>query len=161
MGGLPSNQIVNGVAGAARARDIRAGDRLWTLDDDRTVPTAVLSVAAEKAREIVDVVTDGQSFSVALDQLLRTRDGWIPARESAGTVVAWTPPRKLCRRRPAIRVGYDFGYLVGATCADGTVGRNHVSLVVNDKGFAAMYAESLTAPLRSTPSGSTRIRTSW
>ncbi|MFJ9933237.1 hypothetical protein ACIRSJ_08945 [Streptomyces virginiae] len=146
MGGVPSKQIVNKVAGAARARTLRAGDRLWTLDGDRTVQTAVVEVAVSKAREIVEVVTDGQhTFTVAPDQLLRTHDGWIPAGESAGSVVTWTPPRKLCRERPAIRPGYDFGYWVGATCADGTVGKNYVSLVVNDEGFAAMYAESLTA----------------
>ncbi|MGI5450415.1 hypothetical protein ACQEVM_32510 [Streptomyces sp. CA-243310] len=109
------------------------------------MPTAVLGVAAVNAREVVEVVTAGQSFTVAPDQLLRTGDRWIPAAQSAGTMVVWTPPRKLCRRRPVIRAGYDFGYLVGATCADGTVGKNYVSLVVNDKGFAAMYAESLTS----------------
>lgn len=31
----------------------------------------------------------------------------------------------------------------GATCADGTVGRNYVSLVVNDEAFASSYARSL------------------
>lgn len=145
MGGVPSRQIVNRVAGVVRARDLGVGDRLWTLDGDRTVHTAVEDVAVSKAREVVEVVTDGHTLTVAPDQLLRTPDGWVPARESSGSVVVWTPPRKLCRERPEIRPGYDFGYWVGATCADGTVGRNYVSLVVNDEGFAAMYAESLTA----------------
>ncbi|WP_226599002.1 hypothetical protein [Streptomyces violascens] len=34
---------------------------------------------------------------------------------------------------------------MGATCADGTVGKNYVSLVVNDEGFAERYAASLMA----------------
>ncbi|MEJ8643120.1 hypothetical protein WKI68_20510 [Streptomyces sp. MS1.HAVA.3] len=59
--------------------------------------------------------------------------------------MAWTPPRRLCRTRLTIRPGYEFGYLVGATCADGTVGKNYVSLIVNDEGFAARYAACLTA----------------
>ncbi|MCX5296789.1 hypothetical protein OG898_09835 [Streptomyces sp. NBC_00193] len=145
MGGLPSKQIVNGADGSARARAIGVGDRLWTLDGDRTVHTAVVGVTAVKAREVVDVVTEGQAFTVAPDQLLSTRDGWIAAGEAEGSVVAWTPPRKLCRTRLTILPGYEFGYLVGATCADGTVGKNYASLVVNDEGFAAKYAECLTA----------------
>ncbi len=110
MGGVPSRQIVNRVAGVVRARDLGVGDRLWTLDGDRTVHTAVEDVAVSKAREVVEVVTDGHTLTVAPDQLLRTRDGWVPARESSGSVVVWTPPRKLCRERPVIRPGYDFGY---------------------------------------------------
>ncbi|MFI5620984.1 hypothetical protein [Streptomyces sp. NPDC051567] len=97
-----------------------------------------------KAREVVDVVTDGRTFTVAPDQLLSTGDGWIPAGEATGSVVAWTPPRTLCRTRPTIRPGYEFGYLVGATCAEGTVGKNYASLIVNDEGFAAKYAQCLT-----------------
>ncbi|WP_327415563.1 hypothetical protein [Streptomyces sp. NBC_01233] len=102
-------------------------------------------MTAVKAREVVDVVTDGKTFTVAPDQLLRTRDGWIPAGDAAGSTVVWTPPRKLCRTRLTMRPGYEFGYLVGATCADGTVGKNYVSLVVNDLGFAAKYATCLTS----------------
>ncbi|GAA2519643.1 hypothetical protein GCM10010276_82130 [Streptomyces longisporus] len=44
-----------------------------------------------------------------------------------------------------IKPGYEFGYMIGANCADGTVGRNYVSLVVNDEGFASRYAACLTA----------------
>ncbi|MET9773361.1 hypothetical protein ABZ023_03710 [Streptomyces sp. NPDC006367] len=39
--------------------------------------------------------------------------------------------------------GYDFGYLLGATCSDGTVGRNYVSSVVNGQAFAQRYARCL------------------
>lgn len=34
--------------------------------------------------------------------------------------------------------------MIGASCADGTVGRNYVSLVVNDEAFAARFAACLT-----------------
>lgn len=145
MGGLPSRQMVNGVDGQAQARTVRVGDRLWTLAGARTVPTAVTAVEAARAREVVDVVTERQTFCVAPEQLLATSTGWLPAAEALGSAVAWTPPRKLCRQRLEIRPGYEFGYWVGATCADGTVGTNYVSLIVNDEGFASRYAECLTA----------------
>ncbi|MGW3986166.1 hypothetical protein [Streptomyces sp. NPDC004830] len=98
-----------------------------------------------RTREVVEVVTDHLTFTVAPDQLLGTPDGWVHARDAGGTVLAWTPARKLCRVRLAIEPGRDLGYFVGATCSDGTVGRNYVSLVVNDEDFAARYAASLTA----------------
>ncbi|MFI8093064.1 hypothetical protein ACIF9R_32930 [Streptomyces sp. NPDC086080] len=44
-----------------------------------------------------------------------------------------------------IKPGYELGYLIGANCADGSVGKNYLSLVVNDKTFATRYATCLTA----------------
>ncbi|MER6224677.1 hypothetical protein ABT189_29690 [Streptomyces sp900105755] len=93
----------------------------------------------------MDVVTDHLTFTVAPDQLLGTPDGWVHARDAAGAVLAWTPPRKLCRERLTIKLGYEFGYMIGAGCSDGTVGKNYVSLVVNDEKFAERYATCLTA----------------
>ncbi|ATL29471.1 hypothetical protein [Streptomyces formicae] len=142
--GLPSNQTVNAVGGRQRARDIRVGSRLWTLDGERTVQTTVTEVEVVKAREVVDVVADGVTLTVAADQMLGAPDGWVHARDAADTVLAWTPARKLCRARLTIRPGYEFGYLIGATCSDGTVGVNYVSLVVNDERFAQRYARCLT-----------------
>lgn len=115
--GLPSKQTVNGVSGRLQARDVRAGCRLWALDGWRTVQTTVTAVEAVKAREV----------------------------DSEGTVLAWTAARKLCRERLTVTPGYEFGYLLGANCSDGTVGKNYVSLLVNDEGFAARFAACLTA----------------
>lgn len=120
------------------------GSKLWSLDGTRSVQTAVVEVTAVKAREVVDVVTDRVTFTVAANQELSTPDGWVPAVDAAGCVLAWTHTKKLCRERLTIRPGYEFGYFVGATCADGTVGKNCVSLVVNEEHFAARYAECLT-----------------
>lgn len=143
--GLPSRQTVNGVGGRVRARDVRVGAALWSLDGRRTVRTAVTEVTAAKSRRAVDVVTEHVTFTAAPDQLLATPDGWTHARDAAGTVVARVRARQLCRERLTIRPGYEFGYFVGATCADGTVGKNYVSLVVNDEGFAERYAACLSA----------------
>ncbi|MEF9905471.1 hypothetical protein [Streptomyces sp. P9-A2] len=102
--------------------------------------TTVVEVTAVKAREVVDVVTDRVTFTVAPEQMLGTAEGWIRAKDAKGAMLAWSYARKLCRERLAIRPCYEFGYFVGATCADGTVGRNYVSLVVNEEDFAARYA---------------------
>ncbi|MFF5310489.1 hypothetical protein [Streptomyces massasporeus] len=142
--GLPSKQLVSVVGGARQARNVEVGSKLWSLDGTRVVQTTVVGVSAVKAREVVDVVTDRVTFTVAPRQELCTTEGWIPAMDVAGTMLAWTHARKLCRERPMIVAGYEFGYFVGATCADGTVGRNYVSLVVNEESFALRYAECVT-----------------
>ncbi|PZT72540.1 hypothetical protein DNK56_02655 [Streptomyces sp. AC1-42W] len=131
------------MGGRQRAANVRVGSELWTLDGDRTARTTVVAVSAVRSREAVDVVTSHATFTVAPEQLLGTPDGWVHARDAAGTVLAWAQARKLCRKRLTIRPGYEFGYFVGATCADGTVGANYVSLVVNDKAFATKYARCL------------------
>ncbi|MFD7980816.1 hypothetical protein [Streptomyces sp. NPDC059071] len=143
--GLSSKMLVNLVDGCVQAKNVAPGSAMWTLDGDRTVQTKVVGVAAVKGREAVDVVTDHMTFTASPDLLLYTPDGWTQARDAAGGTVAWTPARKLCRERLTIRPGYEFGYFVGATCADGTVYKNYVSLVVNEEDFAARYAAALTA----------------
>lgn len=137
--------LVNLVDGCAQAKNVAPGSVMWTLDGDRTVQTTVVDVTAVKGRQAVDVVTDHMTFTVSPDLLLLTPDGWTHAADVAGATVAWTHAKKLCRERLAIRSGYEFGYFVGATCADGTVGKNYVSLVVNEEAFAARYATALTA----------------
>jgi len=143
--GLSSMMLVNLVAGCAPAKDVAPGGVMWTLDGDRTAQTTVVDVAAVKGREAVDVVTDRMTLTVSPDLLLATPGGWVRAEDAAGRAVAWTPARKLCRERLTIRPGYEFGYFVGATCADGTVHKNYVSLIVNEEDFASRYAAALTA----------------
>ncbi|MET9377628.1 hypothetical protein ABZX98_26460 [Streptomyces sp. NPDC002992] len=137
--------LVNLVDGWAQAKNVFPGSVLWTLDGDRTVQTTVAGVMPVKGRDAVEVVTDHTTFVASPDLLLATPDGWTHAADAAGMTVAWTYARKLCRERLTIRPGYDFGYFVGATCADGTVHKNYVSLIVNDEGFASRYAAALTA----------------
>ncbi|WP_435969414.1 hypothetical protein [Streptomyces sp. Qhu_M48] len=143
--GPTSKMLVNLVDGSVQAKNVAPGSVMWTLDGDRTVRTTVVDVAAVKARAAVDVVTDHMTFSASPDLLLATPEGWAHAADAAGKAVAWTSARKLCRERLTIRPGYEFGYFVGATCADGTVYKNYVSLIVNDECFASRYAAALTA----------------
>ncbi|MCQ1576288.1 hypothetical protein [Streptomyces parvus] len=141
--GLPSRQTVNAVGGRLRAREIAVGTRLWTLHGHRAVQTTVTDVTAVKVRTAVEVATSHAAFTVSGDLLLATPGGWIRAEDAAGRTIAWTHARKLCRERLTFRMGHAFGYFVGATCADGTVGKNYVSLVVNDEAFATRYARCL------------------
>ncbi|WOX22936.1 hypothetical protein [Streptomyces solicathayae] len=143
--GLSSKQLVNLVEGCAQAKTVVPGQAMWTLDGDRTVQTTVVDVTAVKGRQAVEVVTDHMAFIASPDLLLLTPDGWTHAADAEGATVAWTHARKLCRERLTIWPGYEFGYFVGATCADGTTGKNYVSLVVNEEWFASRYAAALTA----------------
>ncbi|MFF7776031.1 hypothetical protein ACFZCG_16575 [Streptomyces tanashiensis] len=143
--GPTSKMLVNLVDGCVQAKNVTPGSAMWTLDGDRTVRTTVVDVAAVKGRESVEVVTDHMAFTASPNLLLLTPDGWTRAADVAGSTVAWTQAKKLCRERPTIQPGYEFGYFVGATCADGTVYKNYVSLIVNEEAFAARYAAALTA----------------
>ena len=44
-------------------------------------------------------------------------------------------------------MGHAFGYVVGAMCADGTVGSRYLSLVVNEEHFAQAFAAALKEAL--------------
>ena len=140
---VPSRQMVDMVGGQKRARDVQVGDELWTLVNGRAQPTRVTRVQARKTRELVEVRTEEGTFRVTPDHPFATPQGWTEAKDLQGTFVEWTAPRSLCRPRYAPTVGYDFGYAVGAICADGTVSKRYVSLVVNDEEYAKRFAVSL------------------
>ena len=140
---VPSKQMVNAVGGQKRAADVKAGDQLWTLVLGETRSTTVTEVSSHQVRELVEVETERGTFRVTPDHPLATADGWREARDVAGGFIEWTHPRHLSRTRPRMRYGYEFGYWLGAVCSDGTVGKNYVSLVVNDVEFAKKFAETL------------------
>jgi GTP cyclohydrolase I len=136
---VPSMQPVNAVGGQRAARDIRAGDELWTLVNGRVQPTRVTRVQARKTRQLVEVRTGEATFRVTPDHPFATPQGWTEAKDLEGTFVEWTAPRSLRRPRHAPTVGHDFGTIF----ADGTVGRRHVALVVHDEEHAKRFAASM------------------
>jgi GTP cyclohydrolase I len=140
---VPSRQMVNAVGGQKRAADVRPGDKLWTLVHGQVRKTRVTSVGVRPSRELVEVRTEKGSFRVTPDHPLMTPGGWEEARHVEGLYVAWTPPRSLNRHRHRVTTGYEFGYALGAICSDGTVGKNYVSLVVDDEEFAKKFRESI------------------
>jgi GTP cyclohydrolase I len=140
---VPSKQMVNAVGGQKQAREVRVGDELWTLVNGRALPTQVTQVGSHQTRELVEVRTEEATFRVTPDHPFATPQGWTEAKDLEGTFVEWTAPRSLCRPRYAPTVGYDFGYAIGTICADGTVSKRSVSLVVNDYEYAKRFAVSM------------------
>lgn len=141
---VPSKQIVNRVGGAVPASKVRVGDELWTLSNGTVAETRVDRITRRPTREIVEVQTEQGRIRLTPDHPLATPEGWVEAGGSLGRNVEWTNPRSLHRSPYPPRLGYAFGYVVGATFSDGTVGDRYLSLVVNDRAFAARYAVSLT-----------------
>jgi GTP cyclohydrolase I len=140
---VPSKQTVNAVGGRKQAADVQVGDKLWTLVGGNVEETEVTEVSSHQVRELVEVKTSVGKFQVTPDHPLATPEGWKEAKDVEGTFIEWTHAKKLCRNRWRPTLGYDFGYVVGTVCADGTVADRYVSLVVNDRDYAKKFAESL------------------
>jgi GTP cyclohydrolase I len=139
---VPSRQMVNAVGGQKRACDVRVGDELWTLVDGRVQSTRVTKVQSRKTRTVTQVRTQKGTVLVTPDHPFATPNGWVEAQDLAGKLVEWTPPRSLRRPRYRPEPGYDLGYTVGSVCADGTVAKRYVSLVVNDQDYAKRFASA-------------------
>jgi len=113
---VPGDQVVNTASGARRAREVRVGDRLWTLADGRVEQTEVTIVSSKKVRDLVEVTTDQGSFVVTPDHPLATPAGWQEAKDVAGSFIEWTAPHSLSRSRWRPKAGA----LVGARFAPRT-----------------------------------------
>jgi len=140
---VPGRQTVNAVTGQKRARDVQIGDRLWTLVNGRVSSTLVTRIQARKVRTITEVHTEEGTVRVTPDHPFATPRGWMEAQHLEGTFVEWTAARSLRRPRHPPTAGYEFGYAIGAICADGTVSKRYVSLVVNDQEFAKRFAVAM------------------
>jgi GTP cyclohydrolase I len=143
---VPSKQKVNAVDGAKPASTVRAGDRLWTFDEDgRLATTEVVSVGWRRAGEVVNVRAGGRRFAVTPNHPIWTPGGWVAAGDLGPGDKVWAfPPRRLARQRFVVREGYELGYVIGTVGSDGSVqdGRR-ISVVVNDRSFAERYAHCL------------------
>ncbi len=142
---VPSKQIVNVVGGAKPAREVRRGDRLWTLHQGFLKETTVTAITARPTRAVVEVATTGGTLRLTPDHPMMTADGWEEAGKlRPGTRVEWVNPRSLCRRPHEVRAGYATGYVVGAVASDGSIqdGRR-VCLTVKKREFAEKYRAML------------------
>lgn len=140
---LPGRQIVNTVDGFKRAREVSIGDSLWTLNDGHTCPTKVKEVSSHLVKELVEVETEKASIICTPDHPFATDWGWVEAKDLGGCVVEWTNSHKLWRTEYPPRLGYHFGFALGAIFSDGTVSKRHISLVVKDKQFAQDFMRSM------------------
>jgi GTP cyclohydrolase I len=144
---VPGRQIVDAVGGARRAREIKRGDRLWTLHHGRLEETEVTQVASRKTRAVVEVATSAGKIRLTPDHPVMTEAGWREAQQVVpGDRVEWLNPRSLYRSDDRPRPGYPLGYVLGAVASDGSVqeGRR-ISLIVKDQIFAQKYARMLEA----------------
>jgi GTP cyclohydrolase I len=140
---VPSKEIVNVVGGAKPAREVLAGDRLWTLDRGFLKETEVTAVSSRKTRQIIEVTTESGRFRVTPDHPVMTEEGWREAQElKAGSRVEWINPGSLCRPVREPIPGYPLGYVLGATAADGSIQQGRrICLVVKSGVFAKKYCE--------------------
>ena len=143
---VPSKQIVNAVGGAKPAREVRVGDRLWTLDQGYLKETGVTQVTSRKTREIVEVRTTGGSIRLTPDHPLMTESGWQEAQDlGPGIKVEWINPRSLCRQPYQMTSGYPLGYVLGAVAADGSIQQGRrINLTVKRAEFAEKYRAMFT-----------------
>lgn len=143
---LPSKELVNGVGGCKRARDVRPGDTLWTLQNGELSKTTVVAVARRKTKELCELYVPGRRLRLTPDHPVMTRAGWKPAGQVA--VDDWVerfPPRRLAQRRYPIRYGYELGYVLGAVASDASIqDERRISLVVRERAFAQKYAAALS-----------------
>jgi len=148
---VPSKQIVNAVSGAKPAREVRVGDRLWTLAQGFLKETTVTQITSRLTRDIVEVSTTGGRFEVTPDHPIMTDGGWREAQHlEAGARVEWTNPKSLCRTPYELKPGYPLGYVLGAVAADGSIqeGRR-ICVTVKSAQFAEKYCEMLSTAVPS------------
>jgi GTP cyclohydrolase I len=153
---VSSKQIVNAVGGAKRAREVRLGDALWTLEKGYLKETFVTDISCRASRQIVEVRSAAGRFQVTPDHPVMTSTGWREAgRLEPGTCVEWINPRSLCRRLHLPQPGYAVGYVLGAVASDGSIqdGRR-VALIVKRQEFAEKYRAMLTEAF---PSAAARV----
>jgi GTP cyclohydrolase I len=157
---VPSKQIVNAVGGAKPARSIKAGERLWTLDQGFLKETTVTVVTSRKTRRIVEVRTGSGALRLTPDHPVMTRNGWREAGDlCSGTEIEWINPRSVIRRPYQPRPGYALGYVLGAVASDGSIqdGRR-ICLVVKKAEFAEKYRHMLTEAFPGIESRVERVR---
>jgi GTP cyclohydrolase I len=87
---VPGFQTVDVVGGAKPASAIAVGDRLQTLVKGRVDRTAVVGISSHVTSELVEVTTVGGSFQVTPDHPLATPQGWLEAKDVAGTFLERT-----------------------------------------------------------------------
>jgi GTP cyclohydrolase I len=87
---VPGFQAVDVVGGAKPASAIAVGDRLPTLVKGRVDRTAVVGIDSHVTSELVEVTTAGGSFHVTPDHPLATPQGWLEAKDVAGTFLERT-----------------------------------------------------------------------
>ncbi len=155
---IPSKQHVDAVGGSKRARDVKVGDWLYTLDRGEVQTTQVMALSHHLARDLIRVTPeDATPVFLTPEHPVMTAEGWRDAKElRRGDLVEWVLPRRFAQRRYPIHEGYDLGYLLGAVAADGSIqDRRRISVCVKDNAFAkktaAAFEKAFGRPARVEP----------
>lgn len=142
-----------------KARDVVAGDVLYTLVDGQLAETTVQQVLTSKKREkYVTTLSNGKSIDTSGDHPFLTKRGWIKADElTVEDVVAYIDPRRIHRKVDfKLNRGYSFGYILGALAGDGSLVSDKngriCRLQVKNETFAKNYYEAFKAVFEVTPS---------
>jgi GTP cyclohydrolase I len=143
---VPSKQTVNAVGGTKQAREVAVGDKLWTLVNGKAEETEVTGITARKVRDLVEVRTTGGRFQVTPDHPLATPEGWMEAKDVAGTYIEWTQARSLCRDRWQPKLGHNADLMRHYAGGDANHMRQRFPMVVlNDRetfnGFLDGYVD--------------------
>jgi len=151
---VPSRQHVDAVGGSKRARDVKVGDWLHTLEGGEMQTTKVVALSNRPARDIIRLTPEGAvPIHVTPEHPIMTPDGWLPAAElKRGNIIEGMNARRHPQRRYPIREGYDLGYTLGAIAADASIqdGRR-ISLCVRSREFAERFAGAFGAAFGRVP----------
>jgi GTP cyclohydrolase I len=100
---VPGHQAVDGVDGAQRAGSVEVGDRLLTLVKGRVEETTVVGISSHQTSDLVEVTTSGGSFQVTPDHPLATPEGWLEAKDVAGTFLERSASPTLAHRESPVQ----------------------------------------------------------
>jgi GTP cyclohydrolase I len=143
---VPGKEIVNVVGGAKPAREVLAGDRLWTLDRGFLKETEVTAVSSRKTRQIVEVTTESGRFRVTPDHPVMTEEGWREAQElKAGSRVSGSIG-SLCSVLSPSRLSLDTFWALRPRM--GSINRARTCLVVKSEDFAKKYCGDVRQAFR-------------
>lgn len=119
---VPGNQVMNIVGEKKLARELSVGDKLWTLNNGVPVQTAIEEISTHIAESLVKItLSNGVTFRVTPDHPLKTKEGWIEAKDSLGEKVEYANPRTFCRGNFTFSICKELGYFLAVVAAECSV----------------------------------------
>lgn len=143
---VPGAQFVNCERGARRAREIKVGDKLWTLKDGVPVLTKIIKITTHRADYLAKItLTNGLSITVTADHPIKMQYGWMSAGDlRPDDEIVYINSKTLCKKQYKFLLNYSTGYSIGVIAAEGSIQNNRrVSVEVNDLKFASKYQKAL------------------
>jgi GTP cyclohydrolase I len=148
---VPSSQTVCRVENkpgypAAKARNIKIGDELWTLKDGIPVKTKVSHIQSRKVTKLVKLsLSTGITVRLTLDHPVKLQDRWEEAGNlKSGHYIEFINRKTLRKSQYDFNLGYDLGYAVGVIAAEGSIQDDRrVCVEVNSYEYMQRYQQAL------------------